>query len=272
MNFSIAANPTAVDLTNDGYVDKVYVADVGGQVWKFDVSADATSSWTGKRLFAASPSQTNPPAAGEYYPAQGMYGSPTLAFDNSLNVWLFIGTGDRNHPNNTATNRFYGIKDNTTMTNGSPLTESNLADVTSSNNSASNGWFFHLGTNEKVLAAANVFNQTVLFSGFTPTSTVTCTSGGGTAKLYSVQMLTGYAAMNFATGEALTSTDATVTRSTTIGSGIASMPVVIVTPPPGTGNATASAITATTNQQLPNNPIPAPGFLKQVRMWRERIQ
>ena len=50
------------------------------------------------------------------------------------------------------------------------------------------------------------------------------------------------------------------------------MPVVIVTPPAGSGQATASAITATTNQQLPNNPIPAPTFLKQVRSWRERIQ
>jgi type IV pilus assembly protein PilY1 len=272
MNFSLAANATAADLTGDGYVDKAYIADIGGQVWKFDVSGTSTSSWGGKRVFAASPGQANPPAAGEYYPAQGMYGSPTLALDSALNLWLYIGSGDRNHPNNTAANRFYGIKDTTTMTNGTALTETDLADVTSTNGTATNGWFFQLGTNEKVLAPANVFNQTVLFSGFTPTSTVTCTSGGGTAKLYSVQMQTGYAAMNFATGEALTSTSATVARSTTIGSGIASMPVVIVTPPPGSGLATASAITATTNQQLPNNPIPAPGLLKQVRSWREQIQ
>ena len=78
--------------------------------------------------------------------------------------------------------------------------------------------------------------------------------------------------INFSTGTALSSTDATVTRSTTIGQGIASMPVVIVTPPLGSGSATASAITATTNQQLPSSPIPAPPFLKQVRSWRERIQ
>jgi type IV pilus assembly protein PilY1 len=272
MNFSIAANPTAVDLNNDGHVDRVYIGDVGGQVWKFDVSATATSSWSGKRLFAAAPSQTNPPAAGEYYPAQGIYGAPTLAFDSSQNLWLYVGTGDRNHPNNTASNRFYGIKEATDMTNGAALTESDLANVTSTNGSASGGWFFQMGTNEKVFAAANVFNMDVLFSGFTPTTTVTCTSGGGTAKLYAIQMQTGYAAINFSTGTALSSTDATVTRSTTIGSGIASMPVVIVTPPPGSGNATASALTATTNQQLPNNPIPAPGFLKQVRSWREQIQ
>jgi type IV pilus assembly protein PilY1 len=272
MNFSLTENSTAVDLTNDGYVDRVYIGDTGGQLWKFDVSANATSSWAGKRLFTAAPSQANPPATGEFYPTQGFYGAPALAYDPSMNLWVFLGTGDRNHPNATSSNRFYGIKDNTDMSNGAALSESSLVDVTSSNGTASGGWFFRLGTNEKVLDPANVFNMEVLFSAFTPTTTVTCTSGGGTAKLYAVQMTTGYAAVNFSTGTALSSTDATVTRSTTIGQGIASMPIVIVTPPAGSGSATASAITATTNQQLPNNPIPAPAFLKQVRSWRERIQ
>ena len=272
MNYSLTENSTAVDLNNDGYVDRVYVGDTGGQLWKFDVSASATSSWTGKRLFTAASSQTNPPAAGEFYPTQAFYGAPVLAYDTSMNLWVFLGTGDRNHPNSTASNRFYGIKETTDMSNGAALTESSLVDVTSSNGTASGGWFFRLGTNEKVLDPANVFNQAVLFSSFTPISTATCTSGGGTAKLYSVQMQSGYAAMNFSTGQALSSTGASTTRGITIGSGIASMPVVIVTPPAGSGSATAAAITATTNQQLPSTPVPAPSFLKQVRSWRERIQ
>jgi len=272
MNFSLTENSTAVDLNTDGYVDRVYIGDTGGQLWKFDVSANATSSWAGKRLFTAAPSQTNPPASGEFYPAQAFYGAPVLAYDTAMNLWVFLGTGDRNHPNSTASNRFYGIKETTDMTNGAALSESNLIDVTSTNGTASGGWFFQLGTNEKVLDPANVFNMDVLFSAFTPVSTVTCTSGGGTAKLYSVQMTTGYAAIDFSTGTALATTDSSVTRSTTIGQGIASMPVVIVTPPAGSGSATASAITATTNQQLPSNPVPAPTFLKQVRSWRERIQ
>jgi len=272
MNFSLTENSTAVDLNNDGYVDRVYIGDVGGQLWKFDVSANATSSWTGKRLFAAAPSQANPPVAGEFYPTQAFYGAPVLAYDTAMHLWVFLGTGDRNHPNSTSTNRFYGIKDTTDMSNGAALSESNLVDVTSTNGTAAGGWFFRLASNEKVLDPANVFNSDVLFSSFTPNSVVTCLGGGGTAKLYSVQMTTGYAAIDFSTGTALTSTDASATRSTTIGQGIASMPVVIVTPPSGSGMPTASAITATTNQQLPNNPIPAPQFLKQVRSWRERIQ
>jgi type IV pilus assembly protein PilY1 len=76
MNFSMPAAPTAVDLTNDGYIDRVYIGDVGGQLWKFDVaptggaavSGGLINNWTGKRLFAAASSQANPPPAGEYYP------------------------------------------------------------------------------------------------------------------------------------------------------------------------------------------------------------
>jgi len=44
MNFSIPASPAAVDLNNDGYIDRVYIGDVGGQLWKFDMSAPATVS------------------------------------------------------------------------------------------------------------------------------------------------------------------------------------------------------------------------------------
>jgi type IV pilus assembly protein PilY1 len=280
MNFSLAANPTAVDFDNNGYVDHVYIGDVGGQLWKFDVSQTSTGSWKGRRLFAAAPGQQNPPTAGEYYPAQGFYAAPTLAFDNANHVWIYIGSGDRNHPNNTSSNRFYGIRDAdvtyaTGMTQGATLTESMFADVstaTGSDTIDTDGWFFQLGANEKAFAAGNVFNNTVLFSGFTPATTVTCEGGGGDARLYAVQMTTGYAAMNFSTGQALATTDHTAAKSTQIGTGIASMPVVIVNPPMGSGSATASAITATTNQQLPNTPVPAPGFLKQVRSWREQVR
>ncbi len=267
MNFSLAANATAADLNNDGFVDKVYIGDVGGQVWKFDVSAASTADWKGQRFFAADPAQANPPAAGEFYPAQAIYGTPALALDDALKLWVFFGTGDRNHPNNASANRFYGIKDTTPMTNGDALTETDLVDVTSTTVAAPQGWFIRLASNEKVLASANVFNKVVFFSSFTPTTTVACESGGGTAKLYAVQMGTGFAAIDFATGEALPSTDASRVRYLTIGTGIASMPVVVIT---YAGNTiSTSVVTATTSQQLPSNPAPPPTSLKQFLFWRE---
>jgi type IV pilus assembly protein PilY1 len=201
MNFSLAGNPTAVDLNSDGFIDRVYIGDVGGQLWKFDVSHNAVNNWTGKRFFAADSSQTNPPVAGEYYPAQAIYGAPALSLDDRGNLWTYFGTGDRNHPRNLSTNRFYGIKDDNPT---STLTESDLLQVTSSVTSVASsvqGWFFTLGSSEKVMAAADVFNSVVLFSTYTPTDTAVCGSGGGTAKLYAVQTVTGFAALNFTTGD-----------------------------------------------------------------------
>ena len=77
MNFSLASNPTAVDLNNDGRTDRIYIGDIGGQLWKFDVTATATSSWTGKRLFVADPGQHNPPVSRSLLPGPGHLRSPS---------------------------------------------------------------------------------------------------------------------------------------------------------------------------------------------------
>jgi len=271
MNFSLAANPAAVDLNSDGFVDRVYIGDVGGQLWKFDVSAATLSSglvtnWTGKRLFAAAPSQANPPPVGEYYPAQAIYATPTLSFDDDGSLWLFFGTGDRNHPNNTSQNRFYGIKDNSTMINGSSLTESSLVDVTSGRGSVSQGWFIKLGSNEKVLAAADVFNKRVFFTTFTPTSTLACGSEGSSAKLYAVNMLTGDAALDLVTGQPLSSGQSAASLAKAIGIGIPSKPIVTMNES-GT-KINPRVITGTTNQQISSTPLPSVS-LKRLVSWRE---
>jgi type IV pilus assembly protein PilY1 len=273
MNFSFATSPTVADFNHDGYIDRAYIGDVGGQLWKFDVSAPATltaglvDNWTGKRLFAADPSQPNPPAVGEYYPAQAIYAAPALAPDEYGNVWVYFGTGDRNHPNSTSTNRFYGIKENTTMANDTALTEASLVDVTSGNKDATQGWFFKLGADEKVMSAADVFNKIVFFSSFTPGAVVKCGSGGGDARLYAIQMTTGYGGVNWASGTKEKKKDWQNTRSIVVGSGIATKPIIVVSYNGST--LTASAVTATTNEQLPSNPAPAPPSLKQIIYWRE---
>jgi type IV pilus assembly protein PilY1 len=273
MGFSLASAPTAVDTNADGYVDRVYIGDIGGQLWKFDIpvagtalSGGVATNWTGKRLFAAAPSQTNPPATGEYYPAQAIYVPPALALDASGGLWVYFGTGDRNHPNNTATNRFYGIKDTTTMSNGSVLTEVNLTDVTSGSGSPTQGWYIRLANNEKVLAAADVFNKFVAFSTFTPTTAVACGSGGGTAKLYAVNMMEGDAGVNLDTGAVVAADQSAATFAKVVGTGIPSRPFVTIRQSGVTG--IPSVITGTTNQQLTSNPFP-PVTLRRLARWRE---
>jgi type IV pilus assembly protein PilY1 len=273
MNFSIPAAPTAVDLNNDGYIDRVYIGDVGGQLWKFNVaptggatlSGSLITNWTGKRLFAAASSQTNPPAAGEYYPTQAIYFPPSLAYDATGNLWIFLGTGDRYHPNNTASNRFYGIKENTNMTNGSPLTESSLTNM-STGGTITQGWYVPLASNEKVLASSDVFNSIVLFTTFTPVTAAVCGTGGGDAKLYAINMSTGDAALDLTTGAVLAAGQSALTAAKTIGTGIPSKPIVIMSQ---SGNrATPYVITGTTNQQIANTQIPQIAVRRLVG-WRE---
>jgi type IV pilus assembly protein PilY1 len=273
MNFSIPAAPTAVDLNNDGYIDRVYIGDVGGQLWKFDVapSGGATVSgglitnWTGKRLFAAAASQANPPASGEFYPPQAIYFPPSLAYDANKNLWIFFGTGDRYHPNNTASNRFYGIKENTDMTNGSTLTESSLTNM-SSGGAITQGWYVPLASNEKVLAASDVFNFVVLFTTFTPVTAAVCGTGGGDAKLYAINMSTGDAAIDLTTGAVLAAGQSALAAAKGIGTGIPSKPIVIMSQ---SGNrANPYIITGTTNQQIANTQIPQIAVRRLVG-WRE---
>ena len=282
MNFSLAASPRAVDLNNDGHVDRVYIGDVGGQLWKFDFSTPATisggaitnwnASQTGKRFFAGAPSQTNPPVAGEYYPAQGIYTPPALALDAARNLWVYFGTGDRNHPNNTSSNRFYGIKDTTevngaaVMTQGSYFQDSSLTNFTSGAGTVTQGYYIALGANEKVLSSADAFASIVFFTTFTPTTATVCGGGGGDAKLYAVNLTTGDAAIDLTTGGVLPAGTTAVAAAKNIGTGIPSRPIVTIDQNGNVGN--PYIITGTTNQQVTNTPVPALSTKKLVG-WRE---
>jgi len=279
MNYSLPGNSLAMDLNNDGFIDRLYIGDVGGQLWKFDLSAEATltgtttgsvNNWTGKRFFRASTADANPPATGEYFPSQAIYGTPNAALMDGK-LWVYFGTGDRNHPNNTSANRFYGIRDDQTgMTNGTAWTESSLADATAGEPdlSVKKGWYVPLASTEKVLAAPDIFNKIVYFTSFTPTTTAVCGSGGGTAKLYAIQMVSGFAAIDWATDNVLgSSATASTARGQTIGQGIPSKPIFIINDQGVSVSATVTA--GTTNQQLPNNPAPPPDNMRRILYWRE---
>ena len=40
MRFAFAATPAVIDLDFDGYADLVYAADLGGNLWKWVITAD----------------------------------------------------------------------------------------------------------------------------------------------------------------------------------------------------------------------------------------
>jgi hypothetical protein len=123
-----------------------------------------------------------------------------------------------------------------------------------------------LNSNEKVLAATDIFNSAVLFTTFTPTTAAVCGSGGGDAKLYAVNMTTGDAAFNLSTGATLPSGQAASATAKSFGTGIPSKPIVIMNP---SGNqATPYIITGTTNQQMSTTQGPS-NTIRRVVGWRE---
>ncbi|HSC70284.1 MAG TPA: PilC/PilY family type IV pilus protein, partial [Candidatus Methylomirabilis sp.] len=307
MNYSLPSNPTAVDLDNDGYIDHVYIGDVGGQMWKFDLSRPAalsgslvatctsdsdTNCWRGKLFFSArgTPSSTAPDP-GEFYATQAIYYAPSVAFAGAggeRRLWIYFGTGDRNHPLNTTptANRFYGVKDDpiSNMTNGSAITESTsgMVNATSVTTVPDLGWFFVLSSTnkEKVLAASDVFNKMVLWTTFQPSGSAAC-GASGTSRFYVVQMKTAFAAIDWSTDDKLAYTssnpsDRTKERGMDLGGGIASEPVITINEKgeqvvsiayiglSGDGEGSGGG-------RLLRPPLPSPTNMRTILYWKENF-
>jgi hypothetical protein len=196
----IPASPAAV-LDGNGYIKFVYVADLDGSLYKFDFRIAGTGTgyteWTMDKIFQASAGQP------VYHRVE-----PGSIIDESTR-YLFFGTGDQDSPvSNTGTGKFYAVKDTDTFWPGTPLTESNLANLSSSITSLSggtvgpsqSGWFINFAgvpstandtythSGEKVLSDPVVFYNNVFFTTFTPDTSNPC-GGGGIARVYGLQLL-----------------------------------------------------------------------------------
>ena len=243
MTYSIPSTVTAVDTTLDDYINRVYVGDTGGQMWRFGFQrATATdtdpedgniNTWEPRLLFRSDTS--SPPERKIFYP-------PDLVLEYGYD-YLYFGTGDRTDPGKaTVSNRIYAVKDrNKADADFSTLNESNLENVTDdilqdptstptdiqdklTNLYTKDGWYIILeDTGEKVLAAPVVFYGTAMFTTFTP-NTDPC-SYGGEGRVYAMDYLTATAVLNFdTTNIGLQKTD----RFLTIGSGIPTEVVIFI--------------------------------------------
>jgi Tfp pilus tip-associated adhesin PilY1 len=263
MTYSFASPPTAVDTNSDGFIDKVYIGDLGGQMWVFDVSFDQTtkkseSQWTGRRLFT-------PPSS-----AYRIYYQPVVAFDRYGTAWVYFGTGDREHPTDLSgpTERFYAIRDN--GVGNYPRAETDLTDVTSSNTftpASQTGWYIQLAKSanqsEKVLTKPVVFNKLVYFTTYTYTSGGNPCSVPGEAKLYIVEYLSGGGALGVDDSTDLEGSPSQQ-RSVTIGPGAPSSPVISVD-----SKGQASVTVGTTGDQILSTKIFSPSKSKEILYWRE---
>lgn len=237
MNYSIPSSVKVVDENNNGIIDKIYVGDLGGQMWRigrfteadgvtpltFPNSNEDITTWEAEILFDA----TN--VRKIYYP-------PAVTMEKGFDM-VFFGTGDRDDAcNQTTSDRIYAVKDvhaSWPLAITLPLTEGDLVDVTDPNAAlpnlpSDNGFFLTLNLGEKILAEPIVFYKVLYMTTYTPhdpsSPTYDPCMPGGVGTLYALQYLTGGAAIDF-TG------DTVADRSRTIGGGIPSKPVMVI--PPG---------------------------------------
>jgi len=204
-----------VDLDGNGYADRMYASDLGGQVWRFDISN------------GQSPSGLVAGGVIARVGAEGL-GSPTLAetrrFYNSPDVSVFtdnvldrrflaisIGTGYRAHPFDlSATDRFYSIRDpdvfnkltQTEYDNYNIATDADFVEVSGQKNvvitNSDRGWRFTVPANQKIVADSLTFNNEVFFVAFSPenNATQTCSAGRGSNYLYRVSVENGDPVVN----------------------------------------------------------------------------
>lgn len=228
MQYSIPSDIADVDTNGDGYIDRLYVGDVGGQIWRFDIGdlseKDNPAKWKGKIIFTASGKIFYPPEVSLERDSGGNY------------EMLFFGTGDRENPKNTTfTNTLYAFKDR----NGSGLTGSDLANLTGYSVLSGdqtkldlNGWYVTLEhSGEKCLAAAVIFGGAIYYTTYTPPvgdaldPDNPCKIGEGTGRIYIMGYQTAYAAFDL---DAETVGVSKEDRSMDIGSGIPSGVIISI--------------------------------------------
>jgi len=202
MKYCIPSDIARVDTDGDSYVDRLYVGDIGGQVWRFDIGDSDPTKWTAKVIFDANQGESLKRKI--FYP-------PDVTLETGNYEMIFFGTGDREHPKDTTkVDRLYAVKDKNPS---SALSESDLVDVTqdllqegtdaqktSTLNSlqTQSGWFIalsqHLG--EKCLANSVLFYGDIYYTTFTPVfgdNSDPCFLDQGIARIYALNYLTGNA-------------------------------------------------------------------------------
>jgi type IV pilus assembly protein PilY1 len=257
MRYSIPSSVAAVDTDYNGYIDRFYVGDAGARMWAFDIGNTSTASWQARWIFSSYQGILGGSDTGRkiFYP-------PAVVFEHGY-VNLAFGTGDREHPLNTAVvDRMYSLKDrgqttviretnvnelvdvtdNLLQTSSDPTVVQNLLDALD----AQYGWYIRLErAGEKVLAPPLTFFYSY-YTTYTPDSGAgadPCDINAlGTGRLYVVDYKTGEAVYNYdITNDSTSTTNTRATnddgevllksdREQTLGSGIPSGVVPIIPP------------------------------------------
>ncbi len=243
LTHAVPADIAFVDRDSNGYTDKLYFGDTGGNVWRADVNTSSTADWSVTKVAAlgcdagACASGTTPRKF--FFPPSVLTVKPsgqTGSYD-----LLSIASGDREHPlKNTSTgssynvvDRFFMVKDQGT-TLGSATT-SNVVSTTLFNATSTlydntlNGFYITLARGEKAVNAPIAVLGSIYFATNRPIDRAsTCVANLGEAKAYAVNPFFGSQTSNILPGGGLAPSAVTglITVGTTNADGTPGPPTV----------------------------------------------
>jgi type IV pilus assembly protein PilY1 len=295
MKYSIPSAVRSMDSDGDGFIDKVYVGDTGGQLWRigrfdkdelaqdivFPAANENINDWRGQMIFSAGCNESSCTdtvdnnANGLLDEWRQFFYPPAVTLEVGHDLVL-IGSGDRENPCYWYTmDEMYAIKDDhSLLPNSVPppasWTRADLADITNYTygsptittyvDPTKNGWLFSLASGEKVLAESTVFGGVLYFTTYTPNNDP-CVPGGA-ATLYGLLYKSGASGVDF-------NEDGMLDRSIYIGGGIPSRPVIAVGDAVAALFVSVGSVEGSTDAGIFTTTPPGVGGSKLI-WWREK--
>ena len=210
MTRSIPSRIRVIDMNGDGFADRMYAADLGGQIWRFDIfngeiPNKLVAGGVIARFGAEGLSNPGPADTRRFYTTPDVAMFTDARLDRRF-LAINIGSGYRAHPlDKSAADRFYSLRDPDVF---SALTQSeydtyqivgenDLIEVSGQFDTIipgdRRGWRFTLPPEQKILSAARTFNDAVYFVSFEPSASSDdpCQAGLSLNRLYRVNVVNG---------------------------------------------------------------------------------
>jgi type IV pilus assembly protein PilY1 len=244
MTYAVPGDITLLDVDADGFVDRAYAADMGGNIWRvdFEPAGGNTPGFWQVHLFAALGGASTDTTKRKFF-------FPPDAVATNLFTAVMAATGDREHPlfpmqSTSTVNRFYMLKDtfpgkdangmapivdNTSDTaNTQPASLFN-ATSTPYDGSASGFYVTLVNSGEKGVNAPTTVGGFTFFGTNAPTapSANSCNANLGTARSYQVGFLTGTVVTNLLQGGGLPPSPVTGLVNVNVGGQTVTVPFII---------------------------------------------
>ncbi len=211
MDHSIPAPVRVLDLSGDGLADRMYVGDMGGRLWRFDIINGQSPSQLVEGGLLATLGAADLSGNGTAADVRRFYSAPDVVAVLDAEIpylAINIGSGYRAHPLDTAVqDEFYSVRDFAlfdvipTDSYPAPMTRADLVDVTSWGTAAyptllpnDKGWLISMvqSPGEKILSESITFDNTTFFTSFSPgTAGNACSTAAGINRVYQVSVKDG---------------------------------------------------------------------------------